>query len=147
MLGRMRFGRALAGGLLILVGCNSVPPKPPKRSGDTIRYRLLLRDNPVSPRDAMHCYSGCQSARTPNEYVECLEACPGFEKTPGEYCSKSEVPPEAACLTVRKVPVKTELPPGMVVLAVIGQFALIVGMTSLCLNNSPTHCGSLVPPR
>ena len=146
MLPAMRFGRVLAVGLVVVLGCNSVPAKPPKRPGNTIRYRLLLRGNPVSPRDALHCYAGCQSAATPNQYVDCLAACPGFESTPGEYCSNSEVPPEAACLTVRKIPAKAEVPPGMVVLAVVGEIALIVGVASLCVNSSATQCGAMLPP-
>jgi hypothetical protein len=129
-----------------LLGCNSVPAKhPPKHDGETIRYRLLLRENPVSPPDALHCYSGCQSAATPKDYVECLSACPGFETTPGEYCSNTEVPPEAACLTVRKIKIGKEPPPGLVVLAIIGEVALVVGASSLC-SLSSTQCGLLVPP-
>jgi hypothetical protein len=145
MLGPMRSGRVLALGVAMMLGCNSVPAKPPKRPGNTVRYRLLLRDNPVSPRDAMHCFSECQSAATPNAYVDCLSACPGFESTPGEYCSKSEVPPEAACLTVRKIPASAEVPPGMIVLAIVGQMALVVGAVSLC-SVSSSQCGLYPPP-
>jgi hypothetical protein len=123
-----------------MLGCNSVPPRTPKRSTNTIRYRLLIRDNPVSPTEAAHCFSACQAAATPNAYVDCLSACPGFETTPGEYCSKYDVPPAAACLTVRKVPAKEAIPPGLVVLAVIGQVALVVGAASLCAL-SETRCG------
>lgn len=129
----------------LLLGCGNTPAKPPKREGDTIRYRLLLRDNPVSPPDAVRCYGACQSARTPKAYVECLSACPGFETTPGEYCSKTEVPPVAACLTVRKIPLGKETPPGLIVLAVVGQFALVVGAVALC-NVSSSQCGRQLPP-
>jgi hypothetical protein len=129
----------------LLVGCNNVPAKTPKREGETIRYRLLLRQNPVSPADAAHCFSECQSADTPNKYVDCLAACPGFEKTPGEYCSNTDIPPEAACLTVRTVSAKKELPPGLVVLAVVGEVALVVGAVSLC-NISSSQCGLQMPP-
>lgn len=131
--------------LCLLLGCNSVPAKAPKRDGNTIRYRLLLRDNPVSPGDASRCYGACQSAATPKDYVECLSACPGFETTPGEYCSRTEVPPVAACLTVRKIPAAKEVPPGLVVLAVVGQFALVVGAVALC-NASSSQCGIPVVP-
>ena len=134
------------GFLVALVGCNSVPAKPPKREGETIRYRLLLRENPVSPQEASHCYADCQSQTSPKKYVECLTECPGFEKTPGEYCSKTEVPPVAACLTVRTIPAKSEPPPGLVVLAVVGEVALVVGAVSLC-SLSSSQCGTLVPPR
>jgi hypothetical protein len=140
------WSRRGAGLLLVgLLGCNSVPAKAPPKRDDTIRYRLLLRDNAVSPRDALHCYSGCQSTRTPKQYVECLSQCPGWEETDGEYCSKSEVPPVAACLTVRKVSAKKEPPPGMVVLTVIGEIALVVGAASLC-SVSSSQCGMQLPP-
>jgi hypothetical protein len=141
----MRRRQAWSGLLVLLLACNSVPPKPPKREGETIRYRLLLRDNPVNPTDAAHCFAACQSAETPNKYVDCLSACPGFETTPGEYCSNTDIPPEAACLTVRKVSAKKELPPGLVVLAIVGEFALVVGAVSLC-NISSTQCGLQMPP-
>lgn len=141
----MQLRRVLAVGLIASFGCNSVPPKPPKREGETIRYRLLLRENPVSPQEASHCYAACQPLTSPKKYVECLAACPGFETTPGEYCSKEEVPPVAACLTVRKIPAKNEPPPGLVVLAVIGEVALVVGAVSLC-GLSSSQCGALVAP-
>jgi hypothetical protein len=115
--------------------------------GQTVRYRLLIRDNPVSPTDAAHCFSACQAAATPQAYVDCLSACPGFETTAGEYCSKTEVPPEAACLTVQKIPAKSEIPPGVIVLAIIGEVALVVGAASLC-KASNSRCGlynSFVP--
>jgi hypothetical protein len=132
--------------LVGLMGCSSVPAKPPKRPGETIRYRLLLRENPVSPREASLCYSACQAQSTPKKYVECLSACPGFETTPGEYCSKSEVPPVAACLTVRKIPATREPPPGLIVLAIIGEVALVIGAASLC-SISSSQCGLVVPPQ
>jgi hypothetical protein len=141
----MKPRRLLAFCLVLLVGCSSTPAKHPKKRWDTIRYRLLLRNNPVSPGDASRCFSECQPAATPKQYVECLELCPGFEKTPGEYCSNTDVPPEAACLTVRKIPAKSEPPPGLVVLAVIGQMALVVGAVSLC-NISSSQCGYPLPP-
>lgn len=128
-----------------LLGCNNVKVQSPKKTGETIRYRLLLRENPVSPRDALHCFSGCQSSRTPSEYVDCLSQCPGFETTPDEYCSNTEVPPVAACLTVRKVPAGKEPPPGMVVLAIVGSVALVVGAASLC-SISSSQCGMQLPP-
>jgi hypothetical protein len=130
--------------LVVLVGCNSSEAKHPKREG-TVRYRLLLRANPVSPQDAAHCYAACQPQPTPKGYVECLAQCPGFEITPGEYCSDSEVPPVAACLTVRKIPVSNEPPPGLVVLAVVGSYALAISAISLC-SLSSSQCGMAVPP-
>jgi hypothetical protein len=112
---------------------------------DVIRYRLPLRNNSVSSRDAARCFAECQPAATPRQYVECLELCPGFEKTPGAYCESTDVPPEAACFTVRKVPAKVEPPPGLVVLGVIAGVALVVGAASLC-NISSTQCGLQMPP-
>lgn len=146
MLRGMRPRQGLVGLLGMLLACNSVPPKQPKREGETIRYRLPLRGNTVSPPDAAHCFAACQSAETPNKYVDCLSECPGFEKTPGEYCSNTDIPPEAACLTVRTVSAKKEIPPGLVVLAVIGEVALVVGASSLC-SISSSQCGLNPPPR
>jgi len=140
MLGCMRLRQVLAVVVAGLNGCNSAPPKHPTFDPDVIRYRLLLRENPVSPTDAAHCFVGCQSAAAPNAYVDCLSACPGFEKTPGAHCEPTETPPEAACLNVQRVKFKNEPPPGMVVLAVIGEIALVVGAVSLC-NISSTRCG------
>jgi hypothetical protein len=138
--------RVVALGLVVLVGCNDVKVKRPQRSGETIRYRLLLRENRVSPSEASRCFAACQSAATPKSYVDCLTQCPGFESTPGEYCSNTEVPPVAACLTVRQIPATREPPAGLVVLAVVGQMALVVGAASLCsLSNS--NCGLYPPPR
>lgn len=142
----MRPRQAWVGWLGLLVACNSVPAKQPKREGETIRYRLLLRNNAVSPPDAAHCFAGCQSAETPNKYVDCLAECPGFETTPGEYCSNTDIPPEAACLTVRTVSAKKEIPPGLVVLAVVGELALVVGASSLC-SISSSQCGIHTLPR
>jgi hypothetical protein len=141
----MRPRQAVSGLLVLLLACNSVPPKAPKREGETIRYRLPLRNNPVSSSDAAHCFAECQSVDTPSKYVDCLSACPGFESTPGEYCSKTDVPPEAACLTVRTISAKKEPPPGMVVLAIVGEVALVVGAASLC-SISSTQCGWQMPP-
>jgi len=146
----MRFQRVVSVLLVGMVACNSVKPTHPKRESNTIRYRLLLRENPVSPSDAAHCYVGCQSAATPNAYVDCLSACPGFEKTPGEYCSNTDVPPEAACLTVHKIPAKNEPPPGLVVLAIVGEVALVVGAASVCaISNTPCGypLGPIPPPK
>jgi hypothetical protein len=145
MLAGMRFRRLGYVAVAALVACNNVKVKAPKKTGETVRYRLLLRENPVSPHDAMHCFSGCQNAPTPNAYVDCLSQCPGFETTPDEYCSNTEIPPVAACLTVHKIPAKSEPPPGMVVLAIIGEVALVVGAATLC-SISSTQCGMGLPP-
>jgi len=147
-----RRGQSLLAGALVMVfgfsGCRG--PKNAKYGHapdpDTTRYRLLLRENPVDPREAMHCYAGCQPQPTPRGYLECLMACPGFEITPEEYCAPDEVPPLAACFTARKVPVKAELPAGLVVLEVVGMFAIVIAAHSLCAA-STAQCGyETIPP-
>jgi len=109
------------------------------------RYRLRLRDNPVDPGQAFRCYGSCQDRTTPKSYFECLSQCPGFEITPGASCAKHEVPPLAACLTVRKVPVSSEPAAGQIVLAVLGTFLLVVGAASLCAA-STSQCGYVQGP-
>ena len=109
--------------------------------GSVVRYRLLLRENPVDPGEAFRCYGQCQDELKPKAYLACLSACPGFEVTPGATCEKYEVPPEAACLTARKLPATTEVPPELVVLAVIGSYVVVVGAASLCALSS-NHCGA-----
>lgn len=141
----MRDARVMSLLLVLLFGCSD-SAKHPQPSRNTVRYRLPLRDNPVSSSDAAHCFVGCQSSTTPVQYVECLSACPGFEKTPGATCGSTDVPPESACLTVRKVPVSRELPPGLVVLTIVGEMALVVGAASLC-SISANQCGLIVPPK
>jgi hypothetical protein len=134
--------------VVALVACGTAQPPPPsvRYSDEEItRYRLLLRHNSVSPSDAFRCYNRCQPQTTPNGYLECLAECPGFEITPGETCAKYEVPPVAACLTVRKIPKTREVPPGVVVLAVVGSFLLVVGASSLCAASS-SQCGAVPPP-
>jgi hypothetical protein len=115
---------------------------------NTIRYRLLLRDNPLDAGEAFRCYGACQPQPTPRGYVQCLAACPGFEITPHEYCAPSEVPPVAACFTVRKIPAKNEPPTALIVLEVVGSFLLVIGAQSLCAS-SKSQCGYgyLPPPR
>ncbi|HEY5958800.1 MAG TPA: hypothetical protein VIV60_19700 [Polyangiaceae bacterium] len=109
-------------------------------SHDVARYRLLLRDNPVDPGEAFRCHGHCQAESSPRGYLECLQQCPGFEITQNEYCSNTEVPPIAACLTVRRIPMTKEPDPNLVVLAVVGSFLLVVGAASLC-NASKSQCG------
>ncbi len=130
--------------LATAVACAGSPSSAPRRGstsdGDVIRYRLKLRHNSVDPGEAFRCYGRCQAEATPRGYVECLAECPGFEVTPGAYCAKDEVPPLAACLMVRRVRIKKELDPAVVVLAVIGEFALVVALASLCAS-SGSQCG------
>ncbi len=109
-----------------------------------VRYRLRLRDNPVDPGEAFRCYGRCQSEVTARGYFECLRACPGFEETPGMRCDVTEVPPETACFTVRKLPATQAIPTDMVVLAVVADVALVVALTSLCASSSH-ECGYYYP--
>ena len=81
----------------------------------------------------------------PQGYLECLGQCPGFEITADASCAKYEVPPVAACVTVRKIPKQSEPPAGVVVLATVGAFLLVVGLSSLCASSS-SQCGNAVPP-
>ena len=142
----------LAGALSLLLGLPSCNAQKKAKYGhlrdpDTTRYRLLLRENPVDPSEAMHCYAACQPQVSPRGYLQCLMACPGAEVTPQEYCAPDEVPPVAACFTARKIPAKTEPPPGLVVLEVVGMFLVVIAAESLCAS-SATQCGyNTVPPR
>jgi hypothetical protein len=104
------------------------------------RYRLPLRYNSVDPGQAFRCYGHCQSEPSPTSYLQCLGGCPGFEITPGKRCASSEVPPLAACFTVRQIPTQSEPSPGWVVLAIIANVALIVTLASVCAS-SASQCG------
>jgi hypothetical protein len=115
-------------------------------SGSVVRYRLLLRKNPVDPGEAFRCYGQCQDEVNPKAYLACLSACPGFEVTQGATCEKYEVPPDSACITARKIPASAEVPPGLVVLAVIGSVMVVVGAASLCALSS-SQCGAYGVPR
>lgn len=108
---------------------------------DAVRYRLLLRENPVDSGEAFRCYGGCQSAKSPDGYMACLKECPGFELSVGMRCADHEIPPVAACVTARKVPVKDDMDPGLVVLYVIANVAVVVALSSVCASSSQTQCG------
>lgn len=133
---------------VLVVGCGG-GQKHDRNASSTIdphavRYRLRLRHNAVDPGKAFRCYGRCQSENTPQSYLECLSACPGFEETPGMRCDVTEVPPEAACFTVRKMAADKEIPPGLVVIAVVANIALVVALSSLC-TSSPQQCGYNFP--
>jgi hypothetical protein len=104
------------------------------------RYRLPLRYNSVDPGAAFRCYGHCQAQQSPVGYLKCLAECPGFEITEGVRCADTEVPPVAACFTVRQIPKQSEPSQGWVVLAVIANVALIVGLASVCAS-SASQCG------
>lgn len=110
------------------------------RDPNTVRYRLQLRDNHVDRGEAFRCYGACQKQATPRGYVDCLTECPGFERDPGFMCADYEVPPVAACLTVRKVKADDELDPSLVVLSTIGQTALVIGLVSVCASMGSPQC-------
>ena len=92
------------------------------------------------------CYGRCQDRPDPKTYLKCLSACPGFEETRGVACEKYGFPLEAACLTARDICASAEVPPGLIVLAVVGAVMLVVGASSLCASSS-SQCGLVVPPR
>ena len=115
-------------------------------AGSVVRYRLLLRENKVDSGEAFRCYGHCQDELDSKAYLACLSACPGFEVTHGAVCEKYEIPPEAACLTARQIPASTVVPPGLVVLAVIGAVMVVVGASSLCALSS-SQCGAYATPR
>jgi len=116
-------------------GSRLVPPASiSSNTPETTRYRLRLHDNPVDSAQAFHCYTACQSEGTPEGYLRCLEACPGFETTANAACTPAEVPPEAACFTVRSVDRGTEPQPGTIIIGVVAGVALVVGLASVCAS-------------
>ena len=118
------------------------------RQPGVVRYRLPLRENPVSPAGAFHCYADCQVKTAPAEYLSCLQTCPGFETTPGVACMPEEVPPIAACFTAREANVAIEQDSGDVVIATIAGVVVVVALASVCASSSSTQCylGGLPPP-
>ncbi len=130
--------------LALCLACSGATSR--SQSGDDLddptvtRYRLPLRYNTVDPGQAFRCYGQCQSQPSPGGYLQCLAKCPGFETTPGVRCADNEVPPIAACFTVRQIPKQSEPSPGWVVLAVIANVALIVTLASVCAS-SASQCG------
>lgn len=136
--------RALACGLIASAACTTnqavVASTDPLADPGAARYRLPLRHNPVDPGAAFRCYGQCQSQRTPVGYLQCLGECPGFEVTAGVRCADEEVPPIAACFTVRQMPARSEPTPGWVVLAIIANVALVVTLASVCAS-SASQCG------
>jgi hypothetical protein len=112
------------------------------------RYRLRLRDNPVSPAQAFHCYADCQPNPAPEEYLRCLQACPGFETTPGVGCLPEELPPIAACFTAHQASPASGQDTEDVVIATVAGVALVVELSSVCASSSSTQCslGGVPPP-
>jgi hypothetical protein len=131
----------------LLAGCLACSSSTgPSNTADALedpgvsRYRLLLRNNPVDAGAAFRCYGQCQSQQSPVGYLQCLGECPGFDVTRGVRCSDTEVPPIAACFTIRQIPKQSEPSAGWVVLAVIADVALIVTLASVCASSS-SQCG------
>ena len=97
---RMRVLLCVLLSFLLVLGCggSSTGSKTAEARADQdiVRYRLPLRGNSVSPREASLCYGGCQSESSPGEYLDCLAECPGFEVTPGAPCGPRDVPVYAA---------------------------------------------------
>jgi hypothetical protein len=115
-------------------------------NASVLRYRLPLRGNPVDVGGALRCYTDCQPKTSPEKYLECLEACPGFETQPGIACAPDEVPPIAACFTARKVSLSSEPRQGAIVIGTMGGFAWVVALASVCASSS-TQCHAVVPDR
>lgn len=109
-----------------------------------VRYRLPLRNNPVDAGRALHCYVDCQARISAEDYMSCLEACPGFETTLGVACGPEEVPPIAVCFTGRRVPAASEPEPGTLVIGVVGGFAVVVELASVCASSN-SQCAAVVP--
>lgn len=133
----------LASCLLLCSGCSrgqSAASADDLSDPGAARYRLPLRYNPVDPGRAFRCYGQCQAQGTPAGYMQCLSECPGFEVTQGVRCAAEEVPPIAACFTVRQMPAQSEPSPGWVVLAIIANVALVVTLASVCAS-SASQCG------
>jgi hypothetical protein len=129
--------------LAVCVGCSSNYPaaaapsaSPTTGPAEVTRLRLLLSGNPVDRGAAFRCHADCQERDTPDGYLECLSACPGFEQTQGVACAPNEIPPLAACFTARPAPVGAEPRPGAVVVAVIGDVSLVVGVSALCASQT-----------
>jgi hypothetical protein len=98
----------------------------------------------MDPALALHCYADCQPRTTPEDYMSCLEACPGFETTAGVACGAEEVPPIAACFTARQLPPASEPEPGTLVIGVVAGFSVVVALASVCASSS-TQCYAISP--
>jgi hypothetical protein len=109
----------------------------PAAKNDVIRYRLRLAENPVDPQGARQCYSECRTAKTEDLLLKCLAECPGFEVDRGVTCGKREGPPHSLCLTHRTVPLASEPDPGLVLVAVVADFAIYVGLSAACSISNP----------
>ena len=137
--------------LLACANCSGnapAPHAPTAASTDVTRFRLLLSKNPVDPGAAFRCHADCQQQLTPDGYLQCLSACPGFEQTPGVACAPDEVPPLAACFTARPAPVGAEPRKGSVVVAVLGGVAVVVAASSVCasLTEPCSYAGAGLTP-
>lgn len=111
------------------------------RDPNAVRYRLPLRNNPVNKGEAFRCYGRCQESPTPDAYASCLSECPGFTATTGFRCADYEVPPIAACFTARKVRLRDEMDPALVVLGVVAGIAVVASLSSVCAS-TPQSCNS-----
>ena len=106
-----------------LMGVGGVGMRPA-----TMRYRLKLGASP----GAFRCFSACQVTPTQEAYVECLRRCPGFEATAGSTCTRADVIPRAACITVRTPARRGTDELESVVVAIVGDIVLTTAILSLC---------------
>lgn len=149
-----RARRALSGACILLLlatglaSCSKRKSGAPKRDADVVRYRLPLRENPVSSEEAFRCYGACQPEDTPGGYLNCLRECPGFDTTHGITCADYEVPPYAACLTARKLKPEEEIPPGWVAVATIAGTIIALSLASACTSNQNCNSWNMatIPP-
>jgi hypothetical protein len=125
-------------------GAGGAGPTQPAGGSELVRYRLLLRDNPVDAGGAFRCYTKCQPQTTPEGYLACLEACPGYETTRGVACTPEEVPPLAVCFTARPAPAQSEPEPGSILVGTLAGVPLMVGMSAVCAS-SHSQCYGVVP--
>jgi hypothetical protein len=142
---RCAAARALSVALMLLLslscgGARKGGTRPTKYDPNVARYRLLLRDNPIDSGAAFRCYGACQDLTKPDAYLDCLSKCPGFEVTKGVACAPYELPPEAACLTARRLPNIQKADPAYKVVAVIAGVALIVALGVPCTSSAT--CGA-----
>lgn len=134
---------------LFIVGCadskRSKAAKASLRDPDVVRYRLLLRENAVDRDEAFRCYGACQEQTSPDGYLKCLMDCPGAEQESGLKCAAHEIPPVAACLTARRVPMNDEMDPGWVVLSVVAGTAIVISLASVCASSN-SQCNYPLSP-
>ncbi len=118
------------------------PPSPAAiaKGRGVVRYRLRIHDNPVDSAEAFRCYGVCKDAATEATYLECLGQCPGFEVAAGVTCGPDEGIPLSVCIDRRPTAPRQEPTPGLIVVAMLLDIAVLFSLSSLC-NASASQCG------